>query len=87
MPTAFATASAVLLARSQRGVRLPWASVPLVLAAAAVALGIAVVLPVPVLVQAVVATLIYGVALVLVRRFPPELRTALSARRAGRPAH
>jgi O-antigen/teichoic acid export membrane protein len=83
---ALAAASALLLARSQRGVRLPWMSVPMVLAAAGVALGASLLLPVPVLLQAVAATLIYGVALVVVRRFPPELRTALSARRAGRPA-
>jgi O-antigen/teichoic acid export membrane protein len=80
---ALAGASAFLLARSQRGVRLPWASVPLVLLAAAISLGSGLLLPAPELLQAVAATLVYAVALLVVRRFPPELHTALSTRRGG----
>jgi hypothetical protein len=38
---------------------------------------------VPELLQAAAATLVYAVALLVVRRFPPELQTALSVRRAG----
>jgi O-antigen/teichoic acid export membrane protein len=74
-----AAASAVLLARSDRGVRLPWGSVPRVVVAAAVALGAGLVLPAPAVVQAVVATAVYALALVLVGRFPPELRSALAS--------
>ena len=46
--------------------------------AAAVALGAGLALPAPVVVQAIVATAVYGLALLLVGRFPPELRTVLS---------
>jgi O-antigen/teichoic acid export membrane protein len=75
-----AAASAVLLARSERGVRLPWGSVPRVAVAAAVALGAGIVLPVPAVAQVVVATVVYCVALVLVGMFPPELGSALAGR-------
>jgi O-antigen/teichoic acid export membrane protein len=74
-----AAASAVLLARSNRGIRLPWGTVPRVVVAAAVALGASLALPAPVVVQAVVATVVYGLALVLVGRFPPELRSVVSS--------
>jgi O-antigen/teichoic acid export membrane protein len=77
---ALAAASAVLLARSERGVRLPWSSVPLVLLAAGSALVAGLAMPVPVIAQAAIATLVYGLALMLVRRFPPELRRAVSRR-------
>ena len=83
---ALAAASAVLLSRSQHGVRLPWAGVPRVLVAGAAALGAGLLLPLPVLAQAVVATAVFGVALVVVGRFPPELRTALVSRRRSAPA-
>jgi O-antigen/teichoic acid export membrane protein len=81
---ALAAASAVLLARSRRGVQLPWSSVPRVLVAAGAALGAGLALPAPVIAQAVVATATYGLALVLVGRFPPEVRSALALRRGGR---
>ncbi len=74
-----AAASAVLLARSKRGIRLPWGSVPRVVVAAAVALGAGLALPAPVIVQFVVATVVYALALVLVGRFPPELRSLVSS--------
>ena len=74
-----AAASAVLLARSKRGIRLPWGSVPRVGVAAAVALAAGLALPAPAVVQFVVATLVYGIALVLVGRFPPELRSLVSS--------
>jgi O-antigen/teichoic acid export membrane protein len=78
-----ATASALLLARSGRGIQLPWGSVPRVAAAAAVALGFGLAAPIPVIAQALLATLVYGLALVAVRRFPPELRSAVALRRYG----
>jgi O-antigen/teichoic acid export membrane protein len=78
-----ATASALLLARSDRGIQLPWGSVPRVLAAAAVALGVGLATPIPVIAQALLATLVYGIALIAVRRFPPELRSAVALRRYG----
>lgn len=83
---ALAAASAVLLSRSQRGVALPWRGVPRVVLAAAAALGAGLVAPAPVVVQAIIATAVYGVALALVGRFPPELRHVLAVRRRGRPA-
>lgn len=61
----------------------PWGSVPRVVAAAGVALGVGLAVPLPAVAQAVLATLVYGVALVAVRRFPPELRTAVALRRYG----
>jgi O-antigen/teichoic acid export membrane protein len=73
-----AAASAVLLARSGRAVRLPWGSVPRVVVAAAAALGAGLVLPAPAIVQVVVATAVYALALVVVGRFPPELRGVMS---------
>ncbi len=73
-----AAASAVLLARSKRGIRLPWGSVPRVGVAAAVALAAGLALPAPAVVQFVAATVVYGIALVLVGRFPPELRSLVS---------
>ncbi|MDX6618802.1 MAG: hypothetical protein QOK36_1188, partial [Gaiellales bacterium] len=79
-------ASAVLLSRSQRGVALPWRGVPRVVLAAAAALGAGLAAPVPVVVQAIIATAVYGVALALVGRFPPELQHVLAVRRRGRPA-
>jgi O-antigen/teichoic acid export membrane protein len=78
-----ATASALLLARSDRGVHLPWSSVPRVVAAAAVALGVGLAAPIPAIAQALLATLVYGLALIAVRRFPPELRSAVALRRYG----
>ena len=69
----------MLLARSKRGIRLPWGSVPRVIIAGAAALGAGLALPAPVIVQFFVGTVVYGVALVLVGRFPPELRSLVSS--------
>ena len=80
---ALAAATAALLARSHRGVRLPWASVPRVMLAAGAALAIGLVVPVHPVAQAVMATIVYGLALVVVGRFPPELRSALASRRSA----
>jgi O-antigen/teichoic acid export membrane protein len=78
---ALAGASALLLARSDRGIQLPWASVPRIAVAAAIALGAGLVVPIPAVLQAALATVVYGIALVGVRRFPPELQSALALRR------
>jgi O-antigen/teichoic acid export membrane protein len=77
---ALAGATAGLLARSHRGVRLPWSSVPRVMAAAGVALAAGLAVPAPAVAQAVVATVAYALALALVQRFPPELRSAMVSR-------
>jgi O-antigen/teichoic acid export membrane protein len=81
-----AGASAALLSRSHRGVALPWGSVPRVLLAAGAALGAGLAIPAPEVAQLVVATATYGLALALVGRFPPEVRSALVIHRRGRTA-
>jgi O-antigen/teichoic acid export membrane protein len=83
---ALAASVALLLARSHRGVRLPWAGVPLILAAAGGAAAAGLLVPVPPVLQAILATAVYGVLLLLVGRFPPELRHALAAPRRARAA-
>jgi peptidoglycan biosynthesis protein MviN/MurJ (putative lipid II flippase) len=84
---ALAVAVAVLLSRSHRGVRLPWAGVPRILLAAGGAAAAGLLAPVPAVAQALLATAVYALLLLLVGRFPPELRHALAAPRrahAGR---
>lgn len=83
---ALAVAVAVLLARSHRGVRLPWSGVPRIAVAAAGAAAAGLLLPGPVLVDGVVATAVYAALLVVVGRFPPELRAAIAAPRRRRAA-
>jgi O-antigen/teichoic acid export membrane protein len=83
---ALAVAVAVLLARSHRGVRLPWGSVPRVLVAAGGAAAAGLAAPLPAVAQGVLATAVYALLLLLVGRFPPELRHALAAPRRARAA-
>jgi len=83
---ALATAVAFLLARSHRGVRLPWGSVPRIVLAAGGAAAAGLLAPVPAVAQAILATAVYGLLLLLVGRFPPELRHALAAPRRARAA-
>jgi O-antigen/teichoic acid export membrane protein len=84
---ALAAAVAILLARSHRGVHLPWASVPRIAVAAAGAAAAGLAAPVPAVPQAILATGVYAVLLLVVGRFPPELRNALAAPRRARAGH
>jgi hypothetical protein len=61
--------------------------VPLILAAAGGAAAAGLLVPVPPVLQAILATAVYGVLLLLVGRFPPELRHALAAPRRARAGH
>ena len=81
---ALAVAVAVMLARSHRGVRLPWSGVPLIVAAAGGAAAAGLLAPVGPVGGAVLATVVYALLLLLVGRFPPELRHALAAPRRRR---
>jgi Na+-driven multidrug efflux pump len=83
---ALAIAVAVLLARSHRGVRLPWGSVPRVLVAAGGAAAAGLAAPLPAVAQGILATAVYALLLLAVGRFPPELRHALAAPRRARAA-
>jgi O-antigen/teichoic acid export membrane protein len=79
---ALAAATAVLLSRSQAGLRLPLSVVPVALVAAGAALLPGLLLPVHPIIGTLVATLIYAGVLFALGRFPPELAHAIATRRA-----
>jgi O-antigen/teichoic acid export membrane protein len=83
--TALAVVTTVMLKRAEPALRLPLGVIPVALAAAAAGVGAGLLLGGPEVVRAVVGSVVFLVVVVLLGRFPPEVRHALAARR--REAH
>jgi O-antigen/teichoic acid export membrane protein len=78
-----ASVAIVALVRAQPGLRLPLDIVPIALIAGAVAVGAGHLVGVHPVLDVLVGTCVYAVALAVVGRFPPELRHALQVGRTA----
>jgi O-antigen/teichoic acid export membrane protein len=76
-----ASAAATALVRARPDLRLPWGVIPVALLAGGAGVGVGHLVGVHPVLDVLVATCVYAIALAAIGRFPPEIGHALRARR------
>lgn len=76
-----ASVAIVALARARPDLRLPWSIIPVALVAGGAGVGVGHLVGVQPVLDVLVGTCVYAIALAAVGRFPPEIGHALQARR------